>query len=482
MNVFLANFSLFNHVIFMLILTNDSLIPLKSIIAAKHILQRGSCWRVGNGRNIRVLKDAWIPNYNTNKVLHPTPNIEDEMTVAELIDLESRGWDRELIWQNFHHEDAEAILRVPSSFRDIPDIVVWSGEKSGVYSVKLRYREAQKAWRELNWAECSRGAVGREVWKSLWKLKLPNKIKVFGWRACRCILPTRVNLSKKRIIADNRCEACKTELETEIHAIWNCGVAQDIWAGCSRRLQKCHMGPEDMMRLWEELTGRLTIDELELFLVQAWFIWNQRNALIHGKRLQELGILNRRAEDYLAEFRLAHSRLATSPPNSNPISWRPPPPNRFKLNFDAAMFKEEDASGFRAIIRNERGEVMAALSGKGPPAACSEEAEVLACRRAVEFTLECGFREMVVEGDNQSVMAALERKSCLLSRVGHILQDILYMVNEFRWSQVQFAKRSANTIAHLLARHAKNVTHDVIWLEDSPPPVVQALYLDSISI
>ena len=48
---------------------------------------------MGNGRNIRALKDAWIPNYYTNKVLHPTPNIEDEMTVAELIDLESRGWD-----------------------------------------------------------------------------------------------------------------------------------------------------------------------------------------------------------------------------------------------------------------------------------------------------------------------------------------------------------------------------------------------------
>ena len=79
-------------------------------------------------------------------------------------------------------------------------------------------------------------------------------------------------------------------------------------------------------------------------------------------------------------------------------------------------------------------------------------------------------------------MCSSDLKSCLFSRVGHILQDVLCLLNKFRWSQVQFAKRSANTVAHLLARHAKNVTHDVIWLEDSPPPVVQALYLDSISI
>ena len=47
---------------------------------------------------------------------------------------------------------------------------------------------------------------------------------------------------------------------------------------------------------------------------------------------------------------------------------------------------------------------------------------------------------------------------------------------------MQFAKRSASTIAHLLARHAKNVSHDVIWMEESPPPVVQDLYFDSTSI
>ena len=64
---------------------------------------------------------------------------------------------------------------------------------------------------------------------------------------------------------------------------------------------------------------------------------------------------------------------------------------------------------------------MVAFSGKGPSVSCSEEAEILACRHAMEFSLECGFREIVVERDNQSVMTALERKRSLSSRVGHIL-------------------------------------------------------------
>lgn len=97
-------------------------------------------------------------------------------------------------------------------------------------------------------------------------------------------------------------------------------MAQDIWAGCSARLQKCHVCLEDMINLWEELVARLNTEELELFLVQAWIIWNQRNAMIYGKKMQAPGVLNRRAEDDMEEFQIAQSRLVTRRPSLNPIS------------------------------------------------------------------------------------------------------------------------------------------------------------------
>lgn len=48
----------------------------KSIMAAQPILKKGCCWRVGDRSEIRLLKDKWIPNYPTNKVLHPP--VEEE--------------------------------------------------------------------------------------------------------------------------------------------------------------------------------------------------------------------------------------------------------------------------------------------------------------------------------------------------------------------------------------------------------------------
>jgi len=46
------------------------------------------------------------------------------------------------------------------------------------------------------WTENFNGYSRKNVWNALWKLHIPNKIKVFGWRACQEILPTRSNLAK----------------------------------------------------------------------------------------------------------------------------------------------------------------------------------------------------------------------------------------------------------------------------------------------
>ena len=82
-----------------------------------------------------------------------------------------------------------------------------------------------------------------------------------------------------------------------------------------------------------------------------------------------------------------------------------------QLNFDAAVFVEAKRTGFGTIIRNDKGEVMAAMPVGGPPVSSSEEAELLACRKAVEFATDAGFSELVIKGDNSNVMKALSSSS-----------------------------------------------------------------------
>ena len=62
-------------------------------------------------------------------------------------------------------------------------------------------------------------------------------------------------------------------------------VAQDVWAGSLRRLQKARTGQMDFMQLVVEVIINLPSEEQELFWVQSWVIWNQRNSVLHGGKI-----------------------------------------------------------------------------------------------------------------------------------------------------------------------------------------------------
>ncbi|XP_023873342.2 uncharacterized protein LOC111985933 [Quercus suber] len=214
----------------------------------------------------------------------------------------------------------------------------------------------------------------------------------------------------------------------------------------------------DILQLFEDLMGRVTEDEFELFLVQCWIIWNQRNSVLHGGTVQDPSRLNKHVEDFLKEYRDAQEQLAIQPTTSSMqqrASWIPPSGLAYKLNFDAAVFAGINASGVGTIIRNAMGEVMVALSARGLSVMDSEEAEVLACRRAMEFAMEIGFRELVLEGENVTVRKALLSPRATCSRLGHIYWDIQCMAMGFRDFFVSCVKRSADSVAHSLARQTE---------------------------
>lgn len=97
------------------------------------------------------------------------------------------------------------------------------------------------------------------------------------------------------------------------------------------------------------------------------------------------------------------------------------------------------------MIRNVRGEVMAAMSTRGPPVIDSSEAEILACRKALEFAVDAGFMDFVIEGDNENVMRSVSASGADLSRLGHIIQDIKWLAHGLRWVSFSSIKRGANS-------------------------------------
>ena len=388
-----------------------------------------------------------------------------------------------MIGRKFHREDADAICRIPLSRRSIPDLLVWLPNKNGVYSIKSSYHITRGLSRERDGMEESSSVRNKGlIWPRLWKVKLLSKIKVFGWRACQEILPTKGNLVRRRVIEDGRCEACKQETETVLHALWGCGVARDVWAGCQGRIQKRVGGQADFINLFEEMMDKLEVEELELFLVQCWVIWGQRKSVIQGGKIQDPSRLVKRAIDVLQEYRGTMELLAIHSSAGLVQKWEPPIGSSYKINFDAAVFAEINASGVGVIMRNDKGEAMAALPAYGPSVQDSEEAEVLACRRAVEFAVEAGFMELVLEGDNSTVMKSITSPQPNMSHLGHVYEDIKCIAASLRRLEVSFVKRSANAVAHALAKHARQIVEDMVWLEEDPLPAIEAMYYDSLNL
>ena len=202
---------------------------------------------------------------------------------------------------------------------------------------------------------------------------------------------------------------------------------------------------------------------------------------LHGGVFHHPSWSHQRASDYLREFVDAQDQLSVPVSVHIPASqaWQPPQGEFFKLNFDRACFDNGVTSSYGAIIHNGNGEVMAIVSTKGGAMRDSEELEVMACRKTLEFAVDAGFMEVILEGDNALVMKTVSQAQPNFSWLGLIYEDIWCLAAGFRSISISCVRHSANGVAHALVKFARLFDNEIGWMEEDPPPAVDALYLDS---
>ena len=72
-------------------------------------------------------------------------------------------------------------------------------------------------------------AAQKKIWKQIWKLKTPGKIKHFLWKSCTNSLPIGENLVRRTIFHDPICQLCSNEPESALHALWSSEKVQHVW-------------------------------------------------------------------------------------------------------------------------------------------------------------------------------------------------------------------------------------------------------------
>ena len=172
----------------------------------------------------------------------------------------------------------------------------------------------------------------------------------------------------------------------------------------------------------------------------------------------------------------------TAVPEQKKTAWTPPPVHGYKVNFDGALFEHEDSAGLGVVIRNQDGLVMASLSEVTPLPSTVIEVETLAARRAVEFALELGFENIILEGDSEILIKILNSSNRSLAPFGHIINDINFLASRFACFSATHVKRHCNRVAHSLARRALSFYPLSVWMEDVPPELLSVLQADLNSL
>jgi hypothetical protein len=209
----------------------------RSIWQARELLSQGLIWRVGNGKSIEIWEDRWLPTPHTYKVQTCPQSMDCNSLVASLIDPLTRNWNSNLLQEVFQHEEALVISNIPLCPLQPPDRLIWRGMTDGVFTVRSAYHLGKEIQDNMV-AQSSISREDRDVWKPLWALIVPNAVRNFAWRTCHEVLPTHVNLRKRKIVEVTTCPCCETAEETLIH--WACPAAQDVWGSHLSHFHKCN--------------------------------------------------------------------------------------------------------------------------------------------------------------------------------------------------------------------------------------------------
>ena len=133
----------------------------RSLLAARELIREGSIWQVGDGRTIEVSTHKWL-SHKLVFIGEPQPNL----MVSELIDENSRQWNREKLFDLFAYHTRMEIMAIPLAWVSGRDKLNWKENKGKVFSVKSAYQVALRL-KQQDCVKHSTAARDRPIWNKI---------------------------------------------------------------------------------------------------------------------------------------------------------------------------------------------------------------------------------------------------------------------------------------------------------------------------
>ncbi|KAF5451602.1 hypothetical protein F2P56_026695 [Juglans regia] len=224
------------------------------------------------------------------------------------------------------------------------------------------------------------------------------------------------------------------------------------------------------------------LEMLTTFFVICWALWYRRNQFLYEKVVHPCSTVINNALSMQSAYKQVQVLDGVSKQVNTVLSWSPPPPGFLKLNVDGAIFPDHHKAGIGIILRDEKGDVIAACSKLEGDVASPEFIEATTLLRGLQFCAQWGVPKLVLETDCLILVNALQSQTTFLTDFAFLLNDISRMMRGFQEVQILHVNRLGNIAAHQLARNAWNVEDIVMWWGSCPSFVSQAVWLDKNNV
>lgn len=178
-------------------------------------------WQVGNDKSINISSHFWIEPINT---------LDQPVFVDSLISSQTRAWNLDSLRTFYDAARITNIIKSLMSRMGLDDRLVWTAAPNGRYSSKYGYKVLYSNYGD---SDVMRARFLNFPWDDFWKLKVPHKYLLFGWKIVHDAIPVADTLRRHHIMVDSRCSLCNCESEAEDrdHLFLHCSFAKAVWFG-----------------------------------------------------------------------------------------------------------------------------------------------------------------------------------------------------------------------------------------------------------
>lgn len=151
---------------------------------------------------------------------NPIPLASLDLSLSSYYDPDS-GWRTELFVDLPPHNIVEEI----TSFHSIHDLEdrdegFWYGTPSGAFSTKSAYELV---------SPIPNDRTEEAKWKSLWRIKGPQRVRVFLWKLCNRGILTNAICVRRHMGNCDLCPLCRSSYEDYLHLFRDCSAVSDFW-------------------------------------------------------------------------------------------------------------------------------------------------------------------------------------------------------------------------------------------------------------